>query len=765
MLTRLQAFQNIGKFDAATSNVQLPRLLEIYAENGRGKTTLAAIFRSLATGDTVAIAERHRLAALNAPRIVIEATGGPPPATFQNGAWNRTLPDMVVFDDTFIDENVCSGLVVESEHRQKLHELILGAQGVALNRTLQQQVERIEEHNHDLRTKGDAIPAIARGTLTVDGFCALAARDGIDAAIDDAERRLAAAKQENTIRTTAEFQPFGLPAIDLAALTTLLGRDLAELDRAAAEKVQTHAATIGPNAETWLADGTRRIPDGAQDVAGKPCPFCAQDLGGSTMIAHYRAYFGAAYEGLKRDVADAIRALDLAHGGDAPAAFERSVRTASERRLFWSAFRDMPIVDLHTADIARTWATARDAMRAALVSKRNAPLEGQTLPAEARAAVDAYERAQTDVAALSQRLQQANEPVRLIKEQAASGNIATLEADVANLKATKARHSPNIAPLCDAYLAEKAAKAATEGLRDAARNALTQYRTNVFPAYQTKTNDYLRLFNAGFRLDQITSQNVRGGSAATYNVVVNNQAVAVAGGTAPAGQPSFRTVLSAGDRNTLALAFFFASLDQDPNLANKIVVIDDPVSSLDEHRTLTTVQEIRNLVGRTAQVIILSHSKPFLCNIWDHMAPTLRGALQLVRDGDASRIEPWDVTRDMVTEHDRRHELLRGYLAASTPNNRPVAEALRPVLEAFLRVAYPAAFGPGTMLGEFRNHCQQLLGTPRQVLDQADITELRALTEYGNQFHHDTNPAWQTQHINDAELLGYVQRVLAFTQR
>lgn len=141
---------------------------------------------------------------------------------------------MAIFDDTFIGENVCSGLVVESDHRQKLHELILGAQSVVLNRTLQQHVDRIEEHNRDLRAKADAIPAAARGTLTVDAFFALAARDDIDAAIDDAERRLAAAKQENTIRTTTEFQPFGLPTIDLAALTILLERDLADLDRAAA---------------------------------------------------------------------------------------------------------------------------------------------------------------------------------------------------------------------------------------------------------------------------------------------------------------------------------------------------------------------------------------------------------------------------------------------------------------------------------------------------------------------------------------------------
>ena len=40
--------------------------------------------------------------------------------------------------------------------------------------------------------------------------------------------------------------------------------------------------------------------------------------------------------------------------------------------------------------------------------------------------------------------------------------------------------------------------------------------------------------------------------------------------------------MSAGDRNTLALAFFFTNLDQSPDLAQKIIVIDDPITSLDE---------------------------------------------------------------------------------------------------------------------------------------------------------------------------------------
>ena len=36
------------------------------------------------------------------------------------------------------------------------------------------------------------------------------------------------------------------------------------------------------------------------------------------------------------------------------------------------------------------------------------------------------------------------------------------------------------------------------------------------------------------------------------------------------------------------------------------------------------------------------------------------------------------------------------------------------------------------------------------------------IVEYGNRFHHDTNPAWQTEEINSTELLGFVQRTLAF---
>jgi hypothetical protein len=211
--------------------------------------------------------------------------------------------------------------------------------------------------------------------------------------------------------------------------------------------------------------------------------------------------------------------------------------------------------------------------------------------------------------------------------------------------------------------------------------------------------------------------------------------------------------------------FSSASLDQDPGLGDKVVVIDDPITSLDEHRSLATVHEMRRLAEQAQQLIVLSHDKSFLCNVWEGTDPTLRAALEVVRDGDGSTIRAWDVHRDCITEHDRRHALFRDYMNTAGTNGREVAQSLRPHLESFLRVAYPEHFPPGTMLGPFCGLCEQRVGAPHEILTPLDIDELRALMDYANRFHHDTNPAWQTARINDAELLGFVRRTLAFTHR
>jgi wobble nucleotide-excising tRNase len=763
MLDRFQLLRNVGQFDNVNTGAHLPctALTLAYAENGRGKTTLAAILRSVSNADPVLVASRRRLGAPHEPHIVLVTSNGQ--FVFQNGQWSGSVPEIAVFDDAFVAANVCSGIEIDPAHRQNLHELILGAQGVALNAGLQQCVARIEEHNRALRELELRIPAASRGGVSVDAFCALPNLPDIDRLIEAAERALAAAQFSDEIRRQNPFQPFELPEFDVAAINAVLAARLPELEAAAAAQVQEHIRELGDDGEAWVDEGMRKLRSEAGHDR-ESCPFCVQDLSGSPIIRHYQAYFSEAYERLRASIMQLGRQIGATHGGDTPAAFERWFRLSVQSREFWSKFTEIPEVDLDTAAIIRTWNAAREAVLAKIEAKKSAPLEPLPLSDADVAAIRVYDADRERVRTISAALVDTNAAIALVKEQAEAANLAAAQSDVARLRLTKARHSPPLAEACEAYLAEKAAKAATEQDRGRARDALDNYRRNIFPAYEAAINDYLRRFNAGFRLGAVDTVNIRGGSGSscTYQVVINNVAVAL---TADEG-PSFRTTLSAGDRNTLALAFFFAALDQDPDIANKIVIIDDPMTSLDEHRSLTTVQEMRRLLARVRQIIVMSHSKPFLCQLWEGADPVERSAITLLRDGEGSTLAAWDVSRDCITEHDRRHELVREYLRAANPaTERQVAESLRFIVEAFLRVSYPGWFPPGTLLGPFINICDQRVGTPNEILARADLNELQALVPYLNRFHHDTNPAYATAAINDQELRHYAERVIAFARR
>jgi len=117
-----------------------------------------------------------------------------------------------------------------------------------------------------------------------------------------------------------------------------------------------------------------------------------------------------------------------------------------------------------------------------------------------------------------------------------------------------------------------------------------------------------------------------------------------------------------------------------------------------------------------------------------------------------------------VFEHDKRHELVCSYLNAA---NRAVERevALRPIMEAFARVAFPQYFPPGSMLGGFHQRCEQRTDTADEILTAVETTKLRAVLDYANRFHHDSNPAWETETINDAELADFAERTLGFASK
>ena len=125
------------------------------------------------------------------------------------------------------------------------------------------------------------------------------------------------------------------------------------------------------------------------------------------------------------------------------------------------------------------------------------------------------------------------------------------------------------------------------------------------------------MFAAGFRIGGTERSYVGGKPSSNYKILINSVSVELGDDRTPVNVPSFRNTLSAGDRSTLALALFIAQLERDPNLKDKIVVLDDPLTSQDRSRRTATQTIICNLAKEVKQVFVLSHDPYFLRALWD----------------------------------------------------------------------------------------------------------------------------------------------------
>lgn len=762
MVNKINLVRGVGRFDnvSSGSQIQFSKLTLIYAENATGKSTLSAILRSLASGRPELVSERARLGAIHTPHIVIDV-GTPTPVVFQNGSWNRTFADIAVFDDHFVTDNVFAGMEVASLQRQNLHELIVGSQGIALANAYQKEVDRIEQHNRELSVRQSAIPADKRGPLDVEQFVLLEKVAGIEQQIAEAEKHIAAARNASLIATTSLLIPLSLPRIDLEQIHSLLNKHLPDVEADALRRVQMHLAKLGRGAEGWISEGLNFAS--ATGEAACHCPFCGQDLHASTLIETYRVYFGDAYNALKVDIAAAGKSFGAKHGGDAAAAFERDVRTNVEKNEFWRRYCDIPPIELDTVRISQSWKEAREGLLSILRAKFLNPLDQHVVPDKIVKAIAVHNANANAVIDISDVIRIANEQIQIAKERAKDSNLHSLERDLTTLRAVAARFEPPIAALCDAYIAEKNAKTATERRRQVARDALDKHRNAAFPAYGVAINGFLASFNANFRLGPIDPVNNRSGSSANYKLEIDGHTVPLS--SAP-GTPNFRNTLSAGDRNTLALALFFAMLSADPNRNNKIVVFDDPMTSLDEHRTLHTIQQLNRLVPDVAGVIIMSHSKPFLLGVWEKCQQVSKTAIEVRRLNGGSTLAEWNVSDALVTEHDRRYLRAVEYLQNADPTlQRPVAESLRPMLEMYCRIAYSKEFPSGSLIGKFHNQCMTRIGTPSEIMPKSHLDELRDLLDFGNRYHHEANSAFATETINDTELVDFTRRTLHFMKR
>ncbi|MGH2360036.1 MAG: AAA family ATPase, partial [bacterium] len=696
MLRKIIFVKNVGRFrsSASTPNPQLARHTLIFGANGFGKTTLCAILRSLQSGDSSHIAGRKTLGATADPSVDLLVDGGN--AQFQNGEWTKQIPELAVFDGTFIAENVHSGDVVDVDHRRGLYRVIIGGEGVALAIEEEKLAGESRAKAGEIRDAEAALTQFMAAGMKSHDFLNLRADPAIDERIAEQRRTLEAAREASQIKVRAALKEIVAPVLP-APVAAVLGKSLDGIAADAEARIAAHLTGHGmtDHGQAWLAEGMRHTTDDT-------CPFCGRPLEGLALVQAYRAVFSDAYTTLKTEVLTLRRNIDDAFGDREAGAVETQIEQNRGGADFWGRYCTLDLVALTAqAGLAGAMRQVCRAAVALLDRKVGAPLEVIAADAIFTEAVAAYGQSVEALEGYNTGVKAANVAIEVRRASTGTADVKTAEAELARLRAIKTRHGPQAVVACAKYSELLKEKGEIEQAKVGVRAKLDAHTEKVIKPYELRINDYLERFNAGFRIGRTKHAYAGGQVSSTYQIVINKTAVELGDANTPAVKPRFGNTLSAGDRSTLALAFFLAHLDHDSARASRIVVFDDPFTSQDSFRRQWTVHEIKRTGLACAQVIVLSHDAGFLRQVWEKCPPDQRVALQIADQGEhGCKIVGFDLDDACRGRAASEMDDLMTYQASDAGKPRDMVKKIRIVLETYCRATYPAQFTGDDNLGD-----------------------------------------------------------------
>lgn len=763
MLKKIISIRNVGKFAdySCYGDVELRKLNIIYADNGRGKTTLATILRSLKLGAGSLIEGRCTLSTFGEPSVKLLLDDST--VTFEDGKWDGDLADLEVFDEAFIAENVYSGSQVSHNHKRNLHRFVIGAQGVELAR----KVDRLDGANRakagEVRDKESEIRKHTKGSIKVSDFVDL--QPPPEGAIVEKEMEIEALEDAEKIAEKSVLKRISLPAIPMIELKGLLAASVASVSREAAQRVQEHITRcMDDSGERWLESGLDYIED-------KNCPFCGQSLADNDLLEAYQAYFDEAYQNFKKEIEDFSENIHQLLSENEILAVRGEIASNDELSEFWQDQVDTqyPELEFETV-IQQPWQNLRRSLMGTLEQKAAAPLE-ELGPDEAleNAIEIYYSRSQAAVDDYNQTLDRANELIESKKKETEAGDLTQARRELNSLKNRRTRHKPEVDKLCQEYEELCGEKEKLEKEKAQAKNDLDEYADEIIENYEPSLNKHLCRCGVGFRIIGL-GRDYRGGKPRTdYCIKIDGESVDLGGTDTPMDEPSFKNTLSSGDKSALAFAFFIARLKQDPDLEEKIVVIDDPASSLDAQRRSYTCHQIVWLSKHCKQVIVLTHSARLARQVWDDAKgiPTPK-TLWIRREGDYSIIDNMDIVEKTQGEYFKNYSEISEYLEEGPEDDRhmrSVANDLRLVLEHYLRVRFPKEFEANEWLGDFLGKLSQAEKGDALYSFKPRQEELSEINNYASKYHHSQNPCADSEPINDGELRAWAKRTLDFIRR
>lgn len=692
MISKVEKIQSVGVYDQyqAHGDVSFNMFTYIYAENGAGKTTLSSILRSLSYSDVQPILKRQRIDSASPIEIELKESLSNSPLIFRNNSWNRNLDNIEVFDTFFVNENVYAGFDFTSDQRKKLYRFAIGNDGVKIAKLITRIKNRLAEINASKTAQGQLISALTEGLLPIDDFCNLTKDPDIDLKIQNKNHELLTARNQDSIRTHASFEQ--IQEINLSLnydeIKSILKQSINGIGQQYISIVEQHLQKLN---DCGLMDASMWIQKGYLLKNEGNCPFCNQPTSHLELIKGYNQYFNEQYTSLSSSLNRLANVINDFNIALLISQLEDKLKGLSDNYAFWHTYipEMLPLNEIQIK--ADTFVSMVDALKKSIASKQtNCTLSISDEP----------------VVALQEYVEKLNEAIRLLNTQLLDFNakittlkqslrsVGDIEKELKILNLQKKRFEQDVIDKCNKYryLCRFSERLNTLSARK--REEQQQISQSILSSYGNAINHYLRdIFGTKFTIEGTRNGGYRGRSnepTLDYTLKFNGHNIS----TNTEEVNSVKYTLSEGDKNSIAFSFFLAKIHANPTeLLNKIIVFDDPLSSLDLNRRNRTIEEIVSLRNRCAQVIVLSHNLHFLIDLNNKKSvkASEKKSLRIAYDAShaCSSIVEYQIKQEWIDKYHSAINAMTTYLANPSEDLKEDAiNGIRISLETFLKLKF-----------------------------------------------------------------------------
>ncbi len=775
MISKIIKIKGVGKFlnTNPSSNANFRQSNIIYALNGSGKTTLTSIFRSLSQNDEKVIENRKSFDYKEEQDIQILIDNKPFRYT-KGGKWtNSGYPDIEVFDIFFVNDNVFSGFEVLPDNRKNLHKFLLSKEIIDLDNDINQIKNEISAVNNKISDLTGKLNSL-KGDFTLEGFLKFQG--------DEQEligKKLAFGNyieqynNKDMIRAKEQLRtinPFSIK-INLEKLKELLLINIESVSNQYSSYVELFENRkksldkyFGNKTEAWLLQGFKAINIEGYDCG---CPFCSNtEFTSNQIIYAYGQFFNDFYNSVKNEISKSIIEFSQISVDTFEAKCQTNTEVNSNNNSFWKKYLfEITNPVLGIKDECNEIKECINLILDILSKKMSSPL----VPIDPNI-IDRFQmliiHIEEKLSNYNNEVSSANTLIAELKKEKYNINLLRLEYNKV-LKGIERIKNKDIIQICMDYEQIALKKKELEEVRTQKQSELKNKTVALFKKYSKTMNRYLNSFNTPIRIKEIKSQ--------AYSSPDNFADYTFELGISEIKPNQVKHTLSEGDKSSIAFSFFLAKLTEDVNIGEKIIIIDDPLSSLDSNRRQRTIEAIEKISEKAKQVILMSHDEFLLFDIYERGKMTDIHTLNI--DGQAN-ICSWDIEQAMEHPYFKVIKELNEFIQQSSKNVDidNIRSKIRKAIEGTLKFRYfkyldeetilpngktipkfDRKFGLGKMIDKLKfSSCSFKIKDKERVIER-----LVELNEYSNPPNHDNSDISHRQvSTNELELRGFIRDTL-----